>query len=144
MGRAQLKQDLRNADEAWFAKRAHQAYEVLFQGKWRVQVLCAMRHGPVRLGQLQRLVPGASKKMLSQCLRRMEADRIVTRHDFSDVVLHVEYELCEDVKSSVGEVLECLAQWGSEYVYREKPKRPTRTGANFETASPSSCVCAPS
>jgi DNA-binding HxlR family transcriptional regulator len=44
------------------ARRADLTIEILFQGKWKAQILCAIRSGPIRLGQLARIVPGASKK----------------------------------------------------------------------------------
>jgi DNA-binding HxlR family transcriptional regulator len=44
------------------ARRADLTIEILFQGKWKAQILCAMRSGPIRLSQLARIVPGASKK----------------------------------------------------------------------------------
>jgi hypothetical protein len=46
-----------------YVRRATLANDVLFQGKWKVQILCAMRSGPSRLGQLARIIPGASKKI---------------------------------------------------------------------------------
>ena len=84
-----------------YVRRATLTAEVLFQGKWKLQILCAMRSGPVRLGQLARIVPGASKKMLTQNLRQLEADAIVVRKDMSDLVLHIEYELDESTREGV-------------------------------------------
>lgn len=88
---------------------------VLFQGKWRVEILCAMRSGPVRVGQLSRLIPGASKKMLAQNLRRLEADGIVVRRDMSEIVLHVEYDFNHEAREEVCSLLDHLAQWGRLY-----------------------------
>ena len=79
--------------DARYLRNASLAVALLFQSKWRVQILCVLRTGPIRLGQLGRLIPGASKKMLSQNLRQLEADGIIVRKDMSDLVLHVEYEL---------------------------------------------------
>jgi DNA-binding HxlR family transcriptional regulator len=45
------------------------------------------------LGELRRIFPQASKKMLAQHLREMEEDGLVLRKDLSDRVLHVEYSL---------------------------------------------------
>jgi len=88
------------------------AVGVLFQGKWKVQILCAMRMGPVRLGQLARLIPAASKKMLTKNLRELEADGIVVRKDMSDLVLHIEYELNDSTREGVCALLDHLATWG--------------------------------
>ena len=85
---------------------------MLFQSKWKVHILCALRTGPVRLGQLARLIPSASRKMLTQNLRQLEADGIVVRRDMSDLVLHIEYELEDSKKEGVCALLEHLAKWG--------------------------------
>ena len=98
-----------------YARSASRAAAVLFQGKWRVEILCAMRFGPVRVGQLSRLIPIASKKMLAHNLRRLEADGIVVRRDMSQMVLHVEYDLSLEAREEVCSLLDHLAQWGRVY-----------------------------
>ena len=95
-----------------YVRNAAFAVGVLFQSKWKVQILCAMRSEPIRLGQLARLIPGASKKMLTQNLRQLEADGIVIRKDLSDLVLHIEYELDESTREGVCALLDHLATWG--------------------------------
>jgi len=98
-----------------YAHCACGAAAVLFQAKWRVEILCAMRSGPVRIGQLSRVIPRASKKMLTQNLRQLEADGIVVRHDMSEVVLHVEYDFDPEVREEVCSLLDHLAHWGRFY-----------------------------
>jgi DNA-binding HxlR family transcriptional regulator len=95
-----------------YVRRATLTAEVLFHGKWKLQILCAMRSGPVRLGQLARIIPGASKKMLTQNLRQLEADGIVVRRDMSDLVLHIEYEFEESTREGVSALLDHMAMWG--------------------------------
>jgi DNA-binding HxlR family transcriptional regulator len=68
--------------------------EVL-RGKWTVQILCALLDGPVRLSQLRRLIPTASKKALTANLRSLETLQLILRRDLSNSVLHVEYEIAE-------------------------------------------------
>jgi DNA-binding HxlR family transcriptional regulator len=101
-----------------YIRRARLAIEVLLQGKWRIEVLCALRPGPVRLGQLARLIPTASKKMLTHNLRKLEADGIVTRSDLSDTILHIEYNLSDDAREAVCAVMDELAEWGDSYLRR--------------------------
>jgi DNA-binding HxlR family transcriptional regulator len=48
-----------------------------------------LQHGPVRLSQLRRMFPEASKKVLTQHLREMEKDGLVIRKDLSGRLLHV-------------------------------------------------------
>lgn len=97
-------------------QRASLAVGLLFQGKWKLKILAAVCSGPIRLGQLTRLIPGASKKMLTQNLRQMEADGLVVRTDLSEVLLHVEYELHPDFKDSIASLLDQLVAWGNEYL----------------------------
>jgi DNA-binding HxlR family transcriptional regulator len=90
------------------------AIEVL-QGKWRIQILCVMRAGPVRLGQLGRLIPSASKKVLTENLKKLESAGLVIRTDMSGQIRHVEYDLVESFKPRTCELLDHLATWGDVY-----------------------------
>ena len=96
------------------------AIEVL-QGKWRIQILCVMREGPVRLGQLRRLIPSASKKVLTENLRKLESVGLVTRTDLSDQIRRVEYDLTESARLGTYQLLDQLAEWRE--VYEKSNKR---------------------
>ncbi len=121
--------------EAGYVRRANLAFDILFQGKWRVQILCAMRSGPVRLGQLARLVPGASKKMLTQNLRKLEADGIIVRKDLSDLVLHIEYELDDRAREEVFALLDHLARWGESYIGKVGGEKGSSLSNSFTSRS---------
>jgi DNA-binding HxlR family transcriptional regulator len=88
----------------------------LLQGKWRIQILCVLREGPTRLGQLGRLIPSASKKVLTENLRKLHSAGLIVRNDLSSHVLHVEYDLAEPVKAATYEMLDQLAKWSDSYV----------------------------
>lgn len=105
----------KGSSERAYVRRASLACDTLLQGKWRVQILCAMRIGPVRLGQLMRLIPNGSRKMLVQNLRNLESAGIVVRRDLSDVLLHVEYDLESGLRESVCLLLDELSSWGGHY-----------------------------
>jgi DNA-binding HxlR family transcriptional regulator len=83
------------------------------QGKWTVEILCAMRDGPVRFGQLSRLIPRASKKALTASLRWLQDTKIITRRDLSRSVLHVEYQLADNAHEPITALLSYLANWAS-------------------------------
>jgi len=87
----------------------------LLQGKWRVQILCILREGPIRLGQLGRLIPSASKKVLAENLGKLHAAGLIVRNDLSSHILHVEYDLAEPMKAATYELLDQLAKWGDVY-----------------------------
>ena len=61
--------------------------------KWTVLVMGLLDGGPVRFNQLRREVEGLSQKVLSQTLRRMERDGLVTRTAYPTVPVTVEYAL---------------------------------------------------
>jgi DNA-binding HxlR family transcriptional regulator len=113
-------------DDGAYIRRAQLTVEVLLQGKWQVHILSAMRDGSVRIGHLGRLIPGASKKMLAQSLRRLEANGIVVRKDLSELVLHVEYELEPEIKESVIALLDRLSDWGAHFLETEGQRGSSR------------------
>lgn len=96
-----------------YARSAATTAGLLFDKKWKVHLLCAMRFNSVRLGQFARLIPEASKKVLVHHLRQLEADGIVVRVDKSDLLLHVEYELEENSRQDIVSLLDHLAMWES-------------------------------
>lgn len=103
-------------NQARFIRQVTMTADVLFHGKWKLQILCAMQSGPVRLGQLTRMIPQASKKVLTKSLRELEANGIVLRKDMSDQILHIEYELRPDLRDGVCLLLEQVAKWGQGYL----------------------------
>lgn len=91
----------------------------LIQGKWKTRILSQLQHGPVRLSELRRMFPGASKKMLTQHLREMEKDGLIIRKDLSGRLLHVEYFLSGTLGVAVLHLISTLTKWGREYLPNE-------------------------
>jgi DNA-binding HxlR family transcriptional regulator len=87
----------------------------LIQGKWKIPILLRLEQGPARLGQLRRLLPQASKKVLTQHLRGMETNGLIVRTDLSDRVPHVEYALSPSLGIAVLHLISALAQWSLLY-----------------------------
>ncbi|MGB6133629.1 MAG: helix-turn-helix domain-containing protein [Acidobacteriaceae bacterium] len=88
----------------------------LLRGKWRIEILLLLLDGPVRLGQLRRRIPGATKKMLVQRLREMEREGIITRTDLSGKIKRVEYTVCDPVGVAVLDLLVFLAEWSTHHL----------------------------
>ena len=66
-------------------------------GKWKVLILWALHEQPHRrFGELRRLLPGITEKVLASHLREMEADGIVHRTSYDEVPPRVEYSLTEN------------------------------------------------
>lgn len=86
----------------------------LFASKWTSMVLHALHTlhgGTARTGVLQRSLPGISKKMLTQTLREMEHDGLLTRTVFEVVPPRVDYSLTPLGRECV-EPVELLYVWG--------------------------------
>ena len=79
------------SDHVDYIRKVSYVTEML-QGKWTLPILCAMRTEPVRLSQLKRLIPSASKKALRAALRDLESANVIVRRDLSGTVLRVEYD----------------------------------------------------
>jgi DNA-binding HxlR family transcriptional regulator len=63
--------------------------------RWTVLVVGSLSQGPLRFSELGRRVRGISQKMLTQTLRGLERDGLVTRTVHAEVPPRVEYELTE-------------------------------------------------
>ncbi len=63
--------------------------------KWAMLALAALADGPLRFGALKRRLEGVSQKMLSQTLRSLERDGLVTRTVKDQRPLRVDYALTE-------------------------------------------------
>ena len=83
-------------------------------GKWKAVILWELHGAPRRFGELRRLVPGITEKMLIQQLRELVADGLVSRVDMATVPPHVEYSLTP-LGASLNTALGPLAQWGTRY-----------------------------
>ena len=84
-------------------------------GKWKVLLLWNMRDGMRRYGELKRLIPGITHKMLTQQLRELEDDGIISRRVYEVVPPHVEYSLTERGKE-LSPVLEMMSKWGLQFM----------------------------
>lgn len=82
-------------------------------GKHKGRLLWNLQFGPVRYGQLRRLISGVSTKMLTQTLRELEADGLIARHEFAEVPLRVEYTLLAS-GAKLLPFIDLLRDWAEE------------------------------
>jgi DNA-binding HxlR family transcriptional regulator len=86
--------------------------------KWTLLILHNLMEGPRRFGELERLIVGASPKMLTARLRELEQLGLVNRTVYAEVPPRVEYELT-DAGTSLKPIIDSLSDWGE----RLKPAR---------------------
>jgi DNA-binding HxlR family transcriptional regulator len=80
-------------------------------GRWKILLLWYISLGANRFGKLKQGIPTITTKMLSQQLRELEADELLTRTIFAEMPPRVEYALTEKSKR-LFPILEKLYEWG--------------------------------
>ena len=81
-------------------------------GKWKTIILFTLADQTLRFGELKKSIPKVTQKMLTQQLRELEADGLVTRVVYPEVPPKVEYSLtkfAEELRPILGQ----LCDWGS-------------------------------
>lgn len=86
-------------------------------GRWKPVLVCHLLGGKKRFGELCRLTPNATERMVTLQLRELEADGVLHRHVHAEVPPRVEYELT-DFGRSLQEVLEAMQLWGKGFKER--------------------------
>ncbi len=80
-------------------------------GKWKTVVLWYLRKDKKRYGELRKLIPDITEKMLSLQLKQLEKDGIVLRKVYAEIPPRVEYSLTAFGKT-LTPVIEAIAKWG--------------------------------
>lgn len=84
-------------------------------GKWKTILLWHLSSGKKRYGELKKLVPGVSEKMLIQSLRELEKDKLVLRKVYLEIPPKVEYILSKRGKS-LSPLICALNTWGEKHL----------------------------
>ena len=109
-------------------------------GKWKPILLFHLERKTRRFCELQRLVPGLTKKMLTQHLRELERDGIVHRKVYAEVPPHVEYSLTRHGES-LKPILKLMSAWGKRHRARygataSRDEKQTALAAQSENLKP--------
>jgi DNA-binding HxlR family transcriptional regulator len=86
----------------------------VIQGKWRLPIVLALTFGNRRFGELQRDIGDISPKMLSQELKVLEENKIITRTLYDSMPVTVEYSLTP-LGHSLKKLLDELLAWGIHF-----------------------------
>jgi len=86
----------------------------LFGEKWKFLILRDLMHGKMRFSELKRNIETISQKVLTQNLRQLEANGLLTRTVYPEVPPKVEYELT-DLGYSLKPVIDAIRTWGELY-----------------------------
>ena len=83
--------------------------------KWVTLVICSLEDGPQRFSEVSRRLAGVSQKMLTQTLRTLERDGLVTRTVTASVPVRVDYALT-DLGHSLLDPIKHLKAWAEDHV----------------------------
>lgn len=86
----------------------------LIGSKWKLMILRNLFMRPWRFNELRKNLVGISQKVLTDSLRALEEDGIVTRTVYPEVPPRVEYAL-SPLGESMKPILDAMEQWGTEY-----------------------------
>ena len=86
----------------------------LIGNKWKLLIIRNLLDCPQRFTELKKGVPWISQKVLTDNLRAMESDGIVSREVFAEVPPRVIYSLT-DIGQSLLPIIDAMADWGNSY-----------------------------
>ncbi len=87
--------------------------------KWKLLIIRNLMARPWRFNELQKSLEGISQKVLTDSLRSMEQDGIITRTVYPEVPPRVEYAL-SDLGESMRPILDSMKVWGENYKSMQK------------------------
>lgn len=86
----------------------------LIGNKWKLLIIRNLLNRPWRFNELKKNLDGISQKVLTDSLRSMEEDGIITRTVYPEVPPRVEYALSE-LGETMRPILSSMEQWGANY-----------------------------
>lgn len=86
----------------------------LIGNKWKLLIIRNLLNRPWRFNELKKDLDGISQKVLTDSLRSMEEDGIITRTVYPEVPPRVEYALSE-LGETMRPILASMEQWGTNY-----------------------------
>ena len=87
----------------------------MFSGKWKGLILWHLSKGTMRYGELRKASGKITQKMLTQTLRELEKNKLITRKVYPVVPPKVEYTITENAKKLIP-ILKSIQSWGDDMI----------------------------
>ncbi|MBW7674555.1 winged helix-turn-helix transcriptional regulator [Chryseobacterium chendengshani] len=87
--------------------------------KWKPIIILVIKDRTLRFGEIAARISVISRKVLTDQLREMEEDNLLTRHEFKELPPRVEYHLTEKGLALLP-ILNLLEEWEKEFDFNEK------------------------
>lgn len=104
---------MKNKTQEQILKCPLQAAINVIGGKWKTIILYTLSDKTMRFGEIKKAIPKITQKMLTQQLRELESDGLVTRVVYAEVPPKVEYSQTKLAKE-LRPILNQLCSWGSK------------------------------
>jgi DNA-binding HxlR family transcriptional regulator len=102
-----------STEESAVCPHFHAAIELIGK-RWTGAIVCALTERPMRFGELGKVVPGLSDRLLSQRLRELEEEGLVEREVEAGSPVRVTYSLTE-VGRALGPAIDELHSWAQRW-----------------------------
>src|SRR5882672_9939194 len=132
---------IKNVPEGQKSTMRHRSYDRLgcpveactevIGGKWKGELLFILFTGTKRYGELRRLVPGATQRVLTLQLRELEEDGIIERKVYPVVPPKVEYSISKRGES-LKPIIDAMWEWGKKFL-ENLPKEKIETEAQSQS-----------
>ena len=93
-------------------------------GKWKGPILYYLLEGTKRFGELRRLLPEVTQRMLTMQLRELEAHGVIERKVYAEVPPKVEYSI-SPAGVTLGPIIALMKEWGINYLEAHAQPVPT-------------------
>lgn len=97
-----------------FCPRFHHAVELIGR-RWSGAIIRAMLAGATRFSDITSAVPGLSDRLLSERLKELEAEGVLTRTVYPEIPVRIEYRLT-DKGQALAPIVEALSTWAEEWL----------------------------
>src|ERR1700743_3024900 len=95
-------------------------------GKWKAPILYYLLEGTKRFGELRRLLPEVTQRMLTLQLRELEGHEVIERKIYAEVPPKVEYSVTP-TGESLRPLIAMMKEWGSEYLRSHSQPTPAES-----------------
>ena len=86
----------------------------LIGNKWKLLIIRNLLAAPQRFTEMKKTIPGISQKVLTDNLRSLENDGLITREVFAEVPPRVVYSLSE-LGNTLRPIITAMQEWGTDY-----------------------------
>ncbi len=83
-------------------------------GQWTLPICYALLNGKLRFGELKKLLPNITERMLTLQLRKLEKDKVLTRTIYAEVPPRVEYKLTS-IGYELKPIINELEKWAKKH-----------------------------